>query len=181
MAATGAALVLTAAGTGQAAGRGDLLVNVMSLRCLEIDNSSRANGALAQQWACKGQAGAVWKFVKVAGSGKGAEYRIVNVNSGKCLEVADSRKDRGAPIQQWTCVDGVATQLWYENAGALINKNAGLSIALPEPDGEPGETGPGGGRVIQPNLQDGARAVAGMPQLWDHWDPAYPPVPVQRG
>ncbi|MGK5732527.1 RICIN domain-containing protein [Streptomyces sp. URMC 124] len=181
MAASGAALVLTAPGVGQAAGRGDLLVNTMSLRCLEIDNSSRSNGALAQQWACKGQAGAVWKFVKVAGSGTGSQYRIVNANSGKCLEIADSRKDAGAPIQQWTCVDGVATQLWYEDRGTLLNKNAGLAVSLPEP-GEPGDVGPGGGRVVQPNLQDGARAVAGVaPQIWDHWDPAYPPAPVQAG
>lgn len=32
------------------------LVNAHSGKCLEIENSSTANGARAQQWDCKGQA-----------------------------------------------------------------------------------------------------------------------------
>ncbi|MGW2168518.1 RICIN domain-containing protein [Streptomyces nondiastaticus] len=164
--ASGAALVLGTAGTGQAADRGDLLVSSDSRKCLEIENSSKDNGALAQQWTCKGQAGSVWKFVKVTGSGAGAQYQIVNVNSGKCLEIADSRKDYGAPVQQWTCVKGVATQLWYEDNGYLINKNAWRTVGIPQLAGE------------QPNLQDGAKAVAGVGPSWNHWDPANPPAPA---
>ncbi len=167
VAATGAALVLTAPGTGQAADRGDLLVNSMSRKCLEIENSSKSNGALAQQWTCKGQPGSVWKFVKVAGSGAGTQFQVVNANSGKCLEIADSRKDRGAPIQQWTCVKGVATQLWYEENGFLVNKNAWQAVSIPV-----SETG-------GPNLKDGVKAEAGPGRSWDHWDPAFPPAPAE--
>lgn len=35
-------------------------VNANSGKCLEIANSSKSNGARAQQWTCKGQAGAKW-------------------------------------------------------------------------------------------------------------------------
>ncbi|TQE19226.1 hypothetical protein Sipo8835_39790 [Streptomyces ipomoeae] len=35
-------------------------VNAHSGKCLEIENSSKRNGARAQQWTCKGQAGSKW-------------------------------------------------------------------------------------------------------------------------
>lgn len=36
------------------------LVNANSGKCLEIENSSKSNGARAQQWSCNGQLGAYW-------------------------------------------------------------------------------------------------------------------------
>lgn len=35
-------------------------VNSRSGKCLEIENSSKRNGARAQQWTCRGQAGSKW-------------------------------------------------------------------------------------------------------------------------
>ncbi|MFF4219718.1 RICIN domain-containing protein [Streptomyces nondiastaticus] len=82
-------------------------VNWGSEKCLEIDGSSGKNGARAQQWECKDQAGADWVLKP-----EGNYFRIINANSGKCLEVADSRQDNGAPVQQWDCVPQAKTQLW---------------------------------------------------------------------
>ncbi|MCF3105628.1 RICIN domain-containing protein [Streptomyces roseoverticillatus] len=158
VAVSGAALVLTAAGTGQAAG-GTLIVNTGSNRCLEIDNSSKSNGALAQLWTCKGQRGAEWKFVEVGGSGDNTLYQVVNVNSGKCLEVADSRTDDGAPIQQWTCVKGLATQQWTYDGWNLTNKVGRYATVEKGPDGRPG-------------TKNGARVVSSHYSQWVTHDPA---------
>ncbi|MGW1072874.1 RICIN domain-containing protein [Streptomyces sp. NPDC002537] len=165
VAASGAALVMTAPGVGQAASPGgDLIVNTLTSKgkCLEIDGSSTKNGAKAQQWTCKGQKGAFWKAVKVTeGDGyqpSNAEYQIVNVNSGKCLEIADSRKDVGAPVQQWTCVPGVATQLWLQQDGHLINANSGAGLEFEH-------------MVNRKWVDDGAPAVAGIGDWWGWKDP----------
>ena len=40
-----------------------------------------------------------------------APMMYVNVNSGKCLEVADWRTDNGAPVRQWDCT-GQPNQQW---------------------------------------------------------------------
>ncbi|WP_331447379.1 RICIN domain-containing protein [Streptomyces xanthochromogenes] len=87
---------------------GGLLHNVNSRSCLEIDSSSKDDGAVAQQWACNGQAGAQWQFRPTTTAGV---YEIVNANSGKCLEIANSNTADGARAQQWTC-KGIPTQQW---------------------------------------------------------------------
>ncbi|MEU8550757.1 RICIN domain-containing protein [Streptomyces roseoverticillatus] len=163
VAASGAALVLTAAGTGQAAG-GTLIVNTTSNRCLEIENSSKSNGAQAQLWTCNGQRGAEWKFVEIGGSGDNTLYQVVNVNSGKCLEVADSRTDDGAPIQQWTCVKGVKAQQWRNYNMLLVNEAGRYATVEKGPDGRP--TG-----------KNGARVVSSHYSQWVTQDPADRPVP----
>ncbi|MEV6674592.1 RICIN domain-containing protein [Streptomyces sp. NPDC051162] len=111
------------------------MVNGNSEKCLEIDGSSNRNGALAQQWDCKGQAGAQWQLQPSDG-GSFNNVKIINANSGKCLEVADSRKDNGAPIQQWDCVNK-ETQKWqviWNNQLAdpftLRNLNSGKVIEV---------------------------------------------------
>lgn len=90
----------------------ELLIINGSGKCLEIVNSSTANGADASQWSCVGQPGAVWQLVKPTGTNDTSAYWIRNVNSGKCLEIENGWKHNGAPAQQWTCTPGVAAQLW---------------------------------------------------------------------
>ncbi|MFC5144264.1 RICIN domain-containing protein [Streptomyces aureoversilis] len=111
------------------------MVNGNSEKCLEIDGSSTRNGALAQQWDCKGQAGAQWQIQPDDGSSF-SSVRIVNANSGKCLEVADSRKDNGAPVQQWDCVNSETQKwevIWNSNLAepfTLRNRNSGKVIEV---------------------------------------------------
>ncbi|MFE4869545.1 RICIN domain-containing protein [Streptomyces sp. NPDC056682] len=115
---------------GSAPERRGLLTNQNSNRCLEIDGSSTANGALAQQWDCNGQPGAVWVTRPTS---DGAYVNLVNDRSGKCLEVADSRKDNGAPVQQWDCA-GVSTQEWElqgtPSSRILKNVNSGKILEI---------------------------------------------------
>ncbi|WP_179082404.1 RICIN domain-containing protein [Streptomyces rectiverticillatus] len=159
--------MLTAAGTGQAAADdgSTLLVTTQGAICLEIENSSKSNGALAQQWSCKGQPGAEWKFVEVSGSGDDTLYQLVNVNSGKCLEIADSRTDYGAPIQQWTCVKGLATQQWRYYNLVLANNNGSYATVVKGDDG-------------WASRKNGARVVNGPSSTWHQWDPADRPISV---
>lgn len=82
-------------------------VNRNSGKCLEVENSSRANGARVQQWSCNGQAGSQW-YTKPAG---GRYKYIVNRNSGKCLEIENSSRSNGARAQQWDC-NGQAGAKW---------------------------------------------------------------------
>ncbi|MET9611143.1 RICIN domain-containing protein [Streptomyces sp. NPDC006512] len=59
---------------------------------------------------------------------------IVNFNSYLCLEVADWRKDNGAPVRQWGCTNG-ANQKWWatpvanESASWIFNRNADVSAS----------------------------------------------------
>ncbi|MEU7233375.1 RICIN domain-containing protein, partial [Streptomyces chrestomyceticus] len=73
--------------------------NAKSGKCLEIENSSTKNGARAQQWDCKGQAGAGWYLLDLGGG----NWSIVNAKSGKCLEIENSSTKNGARAQQWDC------------------------------------------------------------------------------
>ncbi|MFI1800975.1 RICIN domain-containing protein [Streptomyces sp. NPDC020379] len=104
--------------------------NESSGKCLEIENSSRSNGAKAQQWDCNGQAGSRW-YTRDAGGG----YRyIVNQNSGKCLEIENSSGRNGAKAQQWDC-NGQAGAKWKISyakmfGATLITSSSGKSLEI---------------------------------------------------
>ncbi len=90
------------------------LVNVHSGKCLEVADSRMDDGASVQQWSCvPGLKSQVWLWIQKEDHGNyGRDYKIINVHSGKCLEVADSATHNGARLQQWQCVDHAPGQLW---------------------------------------------------------------------
>ncbi|GHI41675.1 RICIN domain-containing protein [Streptomyces violascens] len=111
---------------------GGLLHNTNSRSCLEINNSSKDDGAPAQQWACNGQAGAQWQFHPTATAGV---YEIVNANSGKCLEISNSDTANGAHAQQWSCVHNAAQQWTIQPIGNtgnwnITNANSGKTLEI---------------------------------------------------
>ncbi|MGW1199224.1 RICIN domain-containing protein [Streptomyces sp. NPDC002536] len=145
LATAATAVVVLTPSTGQAVESNDLQVNLSSQKCLEIENSSKADGARAQQWACKGQPGSHWRIQWETGGVDGT-FMLVNKNSEKCLEIADSRKDVGAPAQQWTCKPHYTNQLWYfwkspkPNSHLLVNLNSNQVLEITYPavaDGAP--------------------------------------------
>ncbi|WP_162688909.1 MULTISPECIES: RICIN domain-containing protein [unclassified Streptomyces] len=91
-------------------GSGVIQIRNRSGKCLEVENSSTANGAQAQQWDCNGQAGSYW-YLEYA-FGNNFEVRIVNSRSGKCLDVSNSSTADGARVQQWSCAN-VGGQRWH--------------------------------------------------------------------
>ncbi|WP_435880606.1 RICIN domain-containing protein [Streptomyces flaveolus] len=77
-----------------------------------------------------------------AGVVDGARYRLVNANSGHCLDVAGDSRAAGGNVQQWTC-NGQGPQEWTlraRDAGyfTLTGRNSGHCL-----DVENGSTTPG--------------------------------------
>ncbi|MEX0171256.1 RICIN domain-containing protein [Streptomyces sp. LMG1-1-1.1] len=71
--------------TGTPYGSGYLIYNRHSGKCLEVKGWSRDNGAAIGQWDCHGGVNQQW-MVRYPGENW---VTLVNVNSGKCLEIGD--------------------------------------------------------------------------------------------
>lgn len=72
------------------------VVNRNSGKCLQV--SGTADGAATTQSACTGAAGQRWRFEDLADD----TSRVVNVGSGKVLDVADCGTADGAAVRQWS-------------------------------------------------------------------------------
>jgi poly(3-hydroxybutyrate) depolymerase len=79
------------------------IIGQQSGRCLDINNSTTANGTQAQLWDCNGQADQQWN-VNPDGTIKAAQ-------SGLCLDANGQGTANGTKIQLWGCTGG-ANQLW---------------------------------------------------------------------
>ncbi|MDI2125232.1 RICIN domain-containing protein [Yinghuangia seranimata] len=106
------------------------IYNGNSSKCLEIENSSGSNGARAQQWACKGQTGALWRKIYTSDDG---EFELRNYD-GKCLEVENFLTANGARVQQWTC-KGQPGSKWFLYNGDIrgpvyVNANSGKCLEV---------------------------------------------------
>lgn len=95
---------------------GVLIGSDNSKKCLEVKNSSTANGALADQWDCNGNDNQLW------GYNTDTTGLIENVNSQKCLEVRDSGTANGALVDQWDCNDNPNQTWWMGQSGLIENR-----------------------------------------------------------
>ena len=65
-----------------------------------------------------------------------ATFRLMNVNSGKCMDVANASRTNGAAVNQYTCHTG-ANQRWYTwtvpgtNTKLIINDWSGQCLDIP--------------------------------------------------
>ncbi len=91
-------------------GTANSLVSRHSNKCMDVPSNS--DGAKLQQWDCHG--GNNQKF-RVQGGTNGI-YNLVNVQSGKCLDVTGVSTANGAAIQQWACSGGANQQLRMTNS-----------------------------------------------------------------
>jgi Ricin-type beta-trefoil lectin domain-like len=55
-------------------------------------------------------------------------FRIVNIGSGKCLDVEGASRDDGANIQQWSC--GGANQAWTFRRQVYFPGNFAASTSI---------------------------------------------------
>ncbi|MEU4345977.1 RICIN domain-containing protein [Streptomyces sp. NPDC023838] len=110
------------------------IVNVASDKCLEIPMGHDYDGAPAQQWDCNGGANQTWIVDATQTADGRLAWTYRNAESGKCLEVADWRKDAGAPVRVWQCTGG-ANQQWVEAVGqvgvSVRNVNSGMALDMP--------------------------------------------------
>ncbi|MYS79181.1 RICIN domain-containing protein [Embleya scabrispora] len=61
-------------------------------------------------------------------------YTLVNVNSGKCLEIRGDSTENGAAANQWEC-NGSNTQKWYftldsASPTTIVNANSGKCLEI---------------------------------------------------
>lgn len=111
--------------------------------CLDVNGGSRDNGAKVQQWGCNNTGAQQWEIRYVTSGPKfngqaGNYYAIININSGKCLEVRDWAQYNGAQVTQWDCHYG-ANQQWllYNHwvitgyKVSLVNRNSVKCLDVP--------------------------------------------------
>nr|WP_246001379.1 RICIN domain-containing protein [Allorhizocola rhizosphaerae] len=92
------------------------LVSAASGRCLDVPNSSTANGTQPVIWDCNGQANQQWTL-------NGATLRSL----GKCLD-APSNATAGTKVQMWDCHGG-SNQQWSLNGdGTIRGVQSGLCV-----------------------------------------------------
>ncbi|MEV5986203.1 RICIN domain-containing protein [Streptomyces sp. NPDC052051] len=57
-------------------------------------------------------------------------YRIVNVNSNKCLAIGSSSTANGAHAIQWDCLSNSNGQVWFSDGYRIVNANSGKCLAI---------------------------------------------------
>ncbi|MER5884162.1 RICIN domain-containing protein [Streptomyces sp. NPDC001941] len=107
---TTAEQTLTLSATGPAPGGGSLDgVHTLTAggKALDDPGHSKDPGTQLVTWTPNGGANQQWRFTRQADD----TYRIANVESGLCADVADGSTASGARVIQWTCTDG-GNQRW---------------------------------------------------------------------
>jgi Ricin-type beta-trefoil lectin domain-like len=98
-----------------------------------VINYSGDNGGTIAQQTPEGYANQKWILMKVDAS----NYKIVNMNSGKIMEVGGNSTANQATVQQWDYV-GTPSQKWQiiPTSGGyfkIINAGSGLALSIPFP------------------------------------------------
>jgi hypothetical protein len=107
----------TTGGTG-GTGTGPIK-GVGSGRCVDINNSTTANGTQAQLWDCNGGANQRWTYT--------ASKQLM-VYGNKCLDASGQGTSNGTPTVIWDC-NGGSNQQWNINAnGTITGVQSGLCL-----------------------------------------------------
>jgi hypothetical protein len=108
-------------------------VNMGNGKCLNAPSQFRYTaGAGIEQWTCydEGETAQLWGNAYIAPPTQKTEYLIVNVRSGKCLEVAGASMNVHAPINQSSC-QNQANQRWiFASDHTIISANSGLCLDI---------------------------------------------------
>lgn len=85
-------------------------------KCLEADLAHiTTNGDRAQLWDCWNDPGnQKWRLMSTGGYDDTGIYKIVNVDSGKCLESNLAYSGNGTPVQLWDCWNDPGNQQWRQ-------------------------------------------------------------------
>uniref|UniRef100_A0AAU2UXU2 RICIN domain-containing protein n=1 Tax=Streptomyces sp. NBC_00003 TaxID=2903608 RepID=A0AAU2UXU2_9ACTN len=95
------------------------IVGQQSGRCLDINNSTTANGTQAQLWDCNGGSNQRWTYT---------DSKQLRVYGNKCLGVSGQSAGNGTPAAIWDC-SGQADQQWNLNPdGTITAVQSGLCL-----------------------------------------------------
>lgn len=106
--------------------------NGNSHHCMDVAYASKEDGARTQTWDCYGGTAEQWTLEQTSVINGVYYYEIVNVNSGKCLDVPNGNPNWGVELVQWTCWSGDMQQWRLYNAGSRAwffqNMRTGLCV-----------------------------------------------------
>lgn len=100
-----------------------------SNQVLDVVGGGKDNGVNVNSWSSNGTNWQKWQFVRT----ENGIYKIINVNSGKCLEVAGQDTNvNGGNVQQWDYVGGnnQKWKLWLTKDNKLVFLNLTTQRAL---------------------------------------------------
>ncbi|MEO3859475.1 RICIN domain-containing protein [Acrocarpospora sp. B8E8] len=98
------------------------IVGTQSGRCLDVSNSSTANGAAVHLWDCHGGTNQRWTQTS---------SKQLTVYGNKCLDAYGQGTANGTQVVIWDC-NGQANQQWNVNAnGTISGVQSGLCLDLP--------------------------------------------------
>ncbi|MFF5177792.1 ricin-type beta-trefoil lectin domain protein [Micromonospora sp. NPDC000316] len=103
-------------GGGQRTGQ---LVGGQSGRCVDVPNSTTANGAQVQIWDCSGATNQRWTYT----TGK-----QLTVYGNKCLDASGAGTANGTAVIIWDCHGGLNQQWNLNTNGTVTNVQSGLCV-----------------------------------------------------
>ena len=119
------ALLLVAAGAvtlsraALAADTPQQLIGAGSGRCVDVPNSSTANGTQVQLWDCGSATGQWWTYTAA---------KQLTVYGNKCLDASGRGTTNNTPVIIWDC-NGQTNQQWNVNAnGSITGVQSGLCL-----------------------------------------------------
>jgi predicted alpha-1,2-mannosidase len=93
----------------------------LASKCVDVNQSSTANGTKIQLWTCNGSTAQVWTLAS------DGSVRAL----GKCLDIDHSGRSDGTKLQLWDCNSTGAQQWWPRPGGALVNPPSGKCLDVP--------------------------------------------------
>lgn len=88
--------------------------SVLSGLCLEVENSAMTNGAFLRHKTCTGAPNQQFTTVLTDPSNPAGPIALMAKHSGKCLDIPNFSRTRGARVQQFDCNGGVNQQVIFQ-------------------------------------------------------------------
>ncbi len=96
------------------------ILGVGAGRCLDVPNSSTANGVQVQIFDCNQTQAQQWSQF--------ADGTIRNPLANKCLDVANRQTTPGTRVQMWTCTGGANQKFTFNANGTIVGVQSGLCL-----------------------------------------------------
>jgi alpha-galactosidase len=89
-------------------------------KCLDVPNSTQANGTQLQIWTCNGGGNQLWTSTP--------SHQLTVYGGAKCLDAFNNQTTAGTKVEIWDC-NGGANQQWQLNAnGTITGVQSGLCL-----------------------------------------------------
>ena len=120
--AHGTVMYRAAGGTSSGGGSSGEVHAVGAGKCLDVPNSTKANGTQLDIWTCTGGSNQIWT------STSSRQLTVYGGSSQKCLDAFNNQTTPGTKVEIWSC-NGGANQQWQLNSnGTITGVQSGLCL-----------------------------------------------------